>query len=94
MPNVRNVVDEAASRSCGLDYTMELSSCHDYSKDGVQLWLLVCTVVIKAPAETPFSVLAIAHLAEQIGIPKGVINIVTAAKGDNEAAVGKEMWRK
>lgn len=50
-----------------------------------------CTTVIKAPAETPFSALALAHLAEKVGIPKGVINVVTCAKGENEAAVGKEI---
>lgn len=50
-----------------------------------------CTVVIKAPAETPFSPLAIAYLAEQVGFPKGTINVVTCAKGETEAAVGKEM---
>lgn len=50
-----------------------------------------CTVVIKAPAETPFSALAIAQLAQRVGIPKGVINVLTCAKGKNEAAVGKEL---
>ena len=37
-----------------------------------------CTVVIKSPAETPFSVNAIVELANRAGIPPGVINVVTA----------------
>ncbi|WP_022722636.1 aldehyde dehydrogenase family protein, partial [Rhodopseudomonas sp. B29] len=36
-----------------------------------------CTVVLKPAEETPFSALALAVLAEQAGIPKGVFNIVT-----------------
>lgn len=36
-----------------------------------------CTVVIKPAEDTPFSALALAVLAEQAGIPVGVINIVT-----------------
>jgi succinate-semialdehyde dehydrogenase/glutarate-semialdehyde dehydrogenase len=38
-----------------------------------------CTVVAKPAKQTPLSALAIARLAEQIGIPAGVINIVTAS---------------
>ncbi|MFK0332735.1 NAD-dependent succinate-semialdehyde dehydrogenase [Rhizobium sp. NPDC090275] len=36
-----------------------------------------CTIVIKPSDLTPFSALALAYLAEQAGIPKGVINVVT-----------------
>lgn len=36
-----------------------------------------CTMVIKPAAETPYSALALADLAERAGIPAGVINIVT-----------------
>lgn len=36
-----------------------------------------CTYVIKPSTDTPFSALALAYLAEQAGIPAGVINIVT-----------------
>jgi succinate-semialdehyde dehydrogenase/glutarate-semialdehyde dehydrogenase len=36
-----------------------------------------CTVVIKPSDFTPYSALAIGHLAEQAGVPPGVINIVT-----------------
>lgn len=41
-----------------------------------------CTIVIKPANETPFCALAIAKLAEQAGIPAGVINVIT---GNSEA---------
>jgi succinate-semialdehyde dehydrogenase/glutarate-semialdehyde dehydrogenase len=37
-----------------------------------------CTVVVKPAEDTPLSALALAELAERAGIPKGVLNIVTA----------------
>lgn len=43
-----------------------------------------CTVVAKSPAETPFTANALAELAHRAGIPKGVVNIVTAAKNTPE----------
>jgi len=36
-----------------------------------------CTVVCKPAAETPLSALAIAELAERVGFPPGVVNVVT-----------------
>ncbi|WP_201539891.1 NAD-dependent succinate-semialdehyde dehydrogenase [Psychrobacter sp. 1044] len=36
-----------------------------------------CTMIIKPATETPFSALALAALAEQAGIPAGVIQVVT-----------------
>lgn len=47
-----------------------------------------CTVVIKPPKLTPFSALALAALAEEAGIPKGVINIVA---GSSASAIGNEL---
>ncbi|GMG85252.1 NAD-dependent succinate-semialdehyde dehydrogenase [Paralimibaculum aggregatum] len=38
-----------------------------------------CTVVAHPSAETPFSALALAELAERAGLPAGVLNIVTGA---------------
>lgn len=38
-----------------------------------------CTVVIKPASETPLSALALIVLAEQAGIPKGVLNVVTGS---------------
>jgi succinate-semialdehyde dehydrogenase/glutarate-semialdehyde dehydrogenase len=46
-----------------------------------------CTVVCKAPGETPFSALALAELAHRAGIPKGVVNIVTALKNTPEVGL-------
>jgi succinate-semialdehyde dehydrogenase / glutarate-semialdehyde dehydrogenase len=37
-----------------------------------------CTVVIKPAEDTPLCALALAELAERAGIPRGVINVVTA----------------
>jgi succinate-semialdehyde dehydrogenase/glutarate-semialdehyde dehydrogenase len=39
-----------------------------------------CTVVAKPAEDTPLSALAVALLAEEAGIPAGVINIVTASR--------------
>ncbi|KAJ5013615.1 putative succinate-semialdehyde dehydrogenase [Colletotrichum sp. SAR 10_99] len=46
-----------------------------------------CTVVVKAPAEAPLTALALTELAHRAGIPKGVVNIITAL--DNTVSVGK-----
>ncbi|MHB1222122.1 MAG: NAD-dependent succinate-semialdehyde dehydrogenase [Gammaproteobacteria bacterium] len=46
-----------------------------------------CTVVVKPAEDTPFSALALAVLAEQAGIPAGVLNIIT---GDSKI-IGNEM---
>jgi len=46
-----------------------------------------CTVVAKSPGETPFTSLALAELAHRAGIPKGVVNIISALK--NTAEVGE-----
>ncbi|MCY1199147.1 Glutarate-semialdehyde dehydrogenase DavD [compost metagenome] len=41
-----------------------------------------CTMVVKPASQTPFSALAMAVLAEQAGIPPGVINIVTGSASE------------
>lgn len=46
-----------------------------------------CTVVAKSPGETPFTAAALAELGRRAGIPKGVVNIVTALK--NTVEVGE-----
>ena len=38
-----------------------------------------CTAVVKPASQTPFCALALAELAEQAGIPKGVLNVVTGS---------------
>ena len=47
-----------------------------------------CTIVVKPAEQTPLSALALAVLAERAGLPKGVLNIVTA-DADNSVLVGK-----
>jgi succinate-semialdehyde dehydrogenase/glutarate-semialdehyde dehydrogenase len=41
-----------------------------------------CTVVLKPATQTPFSALALAQLAEEAGLPKGVFNVVTGAAAE------------
>ncbi|KAG8900543.1 succinate semialdehyde dehydrogenase NADP+ linked [Tulasnella sp. 403] len=48
-----------------------------------------CAVVVKPPAETPFTCLAMVELANRAGVPPGVINVVTTEKHLKE--VGQEM---
>ncbi|KMU86745.1 succinate-semialdehyde dehydrogenase [Coccidioides immitis H538.4] len=43
-----------------------------------------CTVVAKSPGETPFTANAIMELGRRAGIPKGVVNLVTALKNTQE----------
>ncbi len=43
-----------------------------------------CTVVTKSPGETPFTANALAELANRAGIPKGVVNIITAMNNTPE----------
>ncbi|WP_226649150.1 NAD-dependent succinate-semialdehyde dehydrogenase [Microbulbifer variabilis] len=45
-----------------------------------------CTVVIKPALETPLSALALCQLAEEAGLPKGTINVVT---GSDSPGIGK-----
>jgi succinate-semialdehyde dehydrogenase/glutarate-semialdehyde dehydrogenase len=49
-----------------------------------------CTMVLKPAEQTPLSALAVAKLAEEAGLPAGVLNVVT---GDAEDApvIGREM---
>ena len=48
-----------------------------------------CTMVAKSPGETPLTSLALAELGQRAGIPKGVMNVVTALK--NTAEVGEAL---
>ncbi len=54
-----------------------------------------CTMVIKAPTFTPYSALVFAKLAEEAGIPKGVLNIITGdAKTIGDEACANPKVRK
>ncbi|KAK2469904.1 hypothetical protein H9L39_18719 [Fusarium oxysporum f. sp. albedinis] len=48
-----------------------------------------CTAVLKTAGETPFTANALVYLAEQAGIPRGVINIVSAM--DNTPEIGQAL---
>ncbi len=47
-----------------------------------------CTVVAKPAEDTPLTALALVRLAEEAGIPKGVLNIVTASRAQTPEVVG------
>jgi acyl-CoA reductase-like NAD-dependent aldehyde dehydrogenase len=46
-----------------------------------------CTVVIKASPEAPGHALLMAEIAEEVGLPPGVINVLTADRAASEAMV-------
>jgi len=46
-----------------------------------------CTIVIKAAPEAPGAAYIIAEIAEAVGLPPGVINVVTANRGASESLV-------
>jgi len=46
-----------------------------------------CTTVIKAAPETPLDAYLLAEVCEEIGFPKGVINVVAANRQESEALV-------
>ena len=46
-----------------------------------------CTIVIKPASSTPYSALALAVLAQEAGIPPGVLNVVTGSSG----TIGEEI---
>lgn len=46
-----------------------------------------CPIVLKPAAQTPFSALALAELAERAGVPAGIFSVVTGSAG----AIGGEM---
>lgn len=49
-----------------------------------------CTAVVKPASETPLSALAIARLAQDAGIPPGVINVVTSPH-EHSAEIGETL---
>ncbi|KAE9179498.1 Succinate-semialdehyde dehydrogenase [NADP(+)] [Phytophthora fragariae] len=49
-----------------------------------------CAAVVKPSGQTPLSMLALAKLAEDAGVPAGVINVVTAPRGSH-SGIGKEL---
>ncbi|KQR37458.1 aldehyde dehydrogenase [Microbacterium sp. Leaf159] len=46
-----------------------------------------CTVVLKLPPEAPGELLVLAEIAQEIGLPPGVLNVVTGRRGVTEQLV-------
>jgi succinate-semialdehyde dehydrogenase / glutarate-semialdehyde dehydrogenase len=55
-----------------------------------------CTVVIKPAQQTPLSMLALAQLLEECGLPGGVLNVITSSSssGVSEPIIGDSRLRK
>ncbi|GAB6987518.1 aldehyde dehydrogenase [Nocardioides pyridinolyticus] len=49
-----------------------------------------CTVIVKASPEAPGAAYVIAEVAEQVGLPAGVVNVLTADREASEALVTDE----
>lgn len=49
-----------------------------------------CTVVAKPAEDTPLTSLALVHLAEEAGFPRGVVNVVTASRANAPEVV--DVW--
>jgi len=86
--NTRSVVIKQPIGVCAIITPWNFPSAMAGRKLGAAL-AAGCTVVMKAPAETPFSMLAMAELCERAGIPAGVVNVVTTDANTKE--IGKEM---
>ncbi|KAG0141982.1 hypothetical protein CROQUDRAFT_663131 [Cronartium quercuum f. sp. fusiforme G11] len=48
-----------------------------------------CSVIVKVPAETPFTGLALAELSKRAGYPSGVLNVITTDTNTQE--IGQEL---
>ncbi|KAM0786709.1 hypothetical protein ACM66B_002151 [Microbotryomycetes sp. NB124-2] len=88
VPGLENRVYKQPVGVCGIITPWNFPNAMVTRKVGAAL-AAGCTVVMKAPAETPYSVLAIVELAERAGIPKGVVNCIVTEK--HVADVGKEL---
>jgi len=55
-----------------------------------------CTMVVKPAQQTPLSMIALAQLLEECGLPKGVLNVVTSSKSSDvsKPIIGDERLRK
>jgi succinate-semialdehyde dehydrogenase/glutarate-semialdehyde dehydrogenase len=51
-----------------------------------------CPMIVKPSPETPLSVLALAHLAEEAGFPKGVLTVLTTSL-ENTPALSEALCR-
>jgi len=88
MMNLRNVVVKQPVGVCSLLTPWNFPSAMIGRKLAPAL-AAGCTAVIKPPAETPYSTLALVELAKRAGVPDGVINVVPTHAHLQE--VGREM---
>ncbi|GAA6015792.1 hypothetical protein JCM10207_008796 [Rhodosporidiobolus poonsookiae] len=88
VPGVQNTTIKQPIGVCGIITPWNFPNAMVTRKLGAAL-AAGNTVVLKAPAETPYSVLAVAELARQAGVPDGVINVVVTSK--HTIDVGKEL---
>ncbi|SGY15046.1 BQ5605_C013g07223 [Microbotryum silenes-dioicae] len=86
VPGVQNTVIKQPVGVCGI--SLQFPNAMVTRKVGAAL-AAGCTVVIKAPSETPYSILAIAEIARRAGVPDGVINVILTQ--ESTSAVGKEL---
>ncbi|KAK4049595.1 hypothetical protein OIV83_004093 [Microbotryomycetes sp. JL201] len=88
VPGLENRVYKQPVGVCGIITPWNFPNAMVTRKVGAAL-AAGCTVVMKAPAETPYSVLAIVELAERAGFPKGVVNCIVTES--HVADVGKAL---
>lgn len=77
IPGLRNLVIKQPIGVVGIITPWNFPSAMITRKIGPAL-AAGCTCVIKAPSDTPLSAMALMEIAEQAGIPAGVLNLVTS----------------
>ncbi|KAM0750713.1 succinate-semialdehyde dehydrogenase [Meredithblackwellia eburnea MCA 4105] len=87
IPNVRNVVVKQPIGVVGIITPFNFPLSMGVRKMAAA-WAAGCTVVCKAPRETPFSSLAFAVLCERAGLPAGVYNVITTS---SSSSFGREI---
>ncbi|RXK42216.1 succinate-semialdehyde dehydrogenase (NADP+) [Tremella mesenterica] len=88
LPGARNFTIKQPIGVCALLVPWNFPAAMIARKIGPAL-AVGCTAVIKVPAETPFTNLAIMELAKRAGVPDGVLNVITTDKHLQE--VGLEL---
>ena len=72
----RLITNEAAGGAVLRDHAVELPGRHGHAQIGLAV-AAGCTMVIKPAQQTPLSMLALARLFEEAGLPAGVLNVIT-----------------
>ena len=67
------------------DHAVEFSAGDDRAQDRARALAAGCTVVGKPAEDTPLTALALVLLADEAGVPPGVINIVTASREERRS---------